>query len=128
MTKLYDNLYAEFSFTSREEYLEASKRWKADYAQRSANIRTTRAAFKAAQREVSKAELAFDGKPLWHLDYDNPARKAWVAASKPMAEAMYALRDQRRMAVLMLEVRSGMKCEAGNQRELRLQDEALKAA
>jgi hypothetical protein len=128
MTKLYDNLYAEFSFTSREEYLEASKRWKADYAQRSANIRTTRAAFKNAQREVSKAELDFGGAPLWQLNYDDPRRKAWVAASKVMTTAMYALADQRRMAVLMLEVRSGMKCEAGHQRELRLRDEVLKAA
>jgi hypothetical protein len=120
MTKLYDNLYAQYSFTSRETYLEVSKYWKDDYAALSANIRSARAAFKDSQRAYSKAEAGFEGKPIWQVSGSHPARPAWLAASKDMVKAMGNLWDLRASAVLMLEVRSGMKCEAGNQREIRL--------
>lgn len=48
-----DNIFTQSSFTNRATYLLARQVWKKNYADLSIQIRTTKLAFKAAQRAYS---------------------------------------------------------------------------
>lgn len=102
-----------FTFTTRDTYNTARAQWRANYCTHSETIRETRRAFKLAQHEFSKAEIAVEGN-VWKHMYSDPKYSEYFRTLDNVEGLRKKLRELRNEATRLIEVCCMMKEKAHN--------------
>ncbi len=101
----------QFSFNSRETYLQFRKEWKAEYEANIQKSRELKHAHKGALRELSKHELTMERDKWGGLKYTPEWWKLVASANRLLSQ-----RDDLRMqAKILLSTLQGAKEEAQEQ-------------
>lgn len=99
------------TFTTRDTYIAARAQWRANYQAHSELIRETRRAFRLAQKEFSKADVAVESR-VWKLAYSDPKYSEYFRTLNVVEELRTALRKLRKEATELVDMRISMKEKA----------------